>query len=88
MCDSIVNSQTSNCKGDTDNYIAGYAKTNINRSIWYANNHVNNNNIECDINDYNSIFCNSAFDTPSVIDFNIPFVQIYIAGPIYGIFLH
>ena len=69
MCDSIVNSQTSNCKGDTDNYIAGYAKT-------------NNNNIECDINDYNSIFCNSAFDTPSVIDFNIQFVQIYIAGPI------
>ena len=53
MCESIINSQTSNDKVDTDNYIAGYAETN--RSNWYANNN-GNNNIKCDINDYNSIY--------------------------------
>ena len=41
---------------DTDNYIAGYAKTN--RCIWYANKNGNNNSIKCDINDYNSAFDN------------------------------
>ena len=69
MCHSIINSANKQFQVDSDNYIA-YSATNT--SLWCANNcnnGNNNKNIKCDINDYNSIFCNTSPCNKSVKSF-------------------